>query len=276
MTAGRIIIGCCNPTFTANGQIDAGATLTFYENGTTTPQSIFSDAGLGTPLDNPLPCDAAGLFVTVYADVTADYSVKWTRTGSTPITFNDVAAIPPAAGADTGALQKSANLSDVPSPATAWINLGGGTAGKHATADFDAAGTAAAGDVTTLAVAEAYTDAAIAALAAGKIVSADTAVSTGGTWTFTHNLGDDAVFKYQLICQTGDNGYSAGDKIIVSPGPSDTAHQGFAVTETTNTVVVKYGTGSGSKTFGYINTSGNWNSLTDSSWKMRITAIAVA
>lgn len=86
--AGRIILGIANPALDANGKVDAGATLTFYQNLTTTPQSIYADFGLSTPLTNPLACDAAGRFPEIWAPTGNVYSVKWTPTGASPITYD--------------------------------------------------------------------------------------------------------------------------------------------------------------------------------------------
>lgn len=88
--AGRIILGIANPALDSNGQVDATATLTFYENGTTVLQSIYSDFALLTPLPNPLSCDAAGRFPIIWSPVGNLYSVKWTPTGAAPITYDDI------------------------------------------------------------------------------------------------------------------------------------------------------------------------------------------
>lgn len=88
--AGRILLDIANPSLDANGKVDAGATLTFYENGTTTLQSVYTDATLATPLANPLPCDAAGRFVPVWAANGLAYSVAWSPTGAAQITFDNI------------------------------------------------------------------------------------------------------------------------------------------------------------------------------------------
>lgn len=88
--AGRLILPPVNPSLDANGEVAAGSTLTFWINGTTTLQAVYSDAGLGTPLDNPLECDAAGRFPQVWAEDGDAYSVKWTVPGETPIVYDDI------------------------------------------------------------------------------------------------------------------------------------------------------------------------------------------
>lgn len=72
---------------TADGQVNAGGSLTFYETGTTTPKDTFSDFALTTPNANPLSLDAAGRTLTdVWGD--GEYTVvcrdalgviQWTR-----------------------------------------------------------------------------------------------------------------------------------------------------------------------------------------------------
>src|SRR4051812_3433194 len=97
--AGRIILGIANPALDDNGLVDSGATLTFYQNGLTTPQAVYTDATLGVALSNPLSCDAAGRFPQIWAPDDSLYSVKWTPTGASPITYDDIA---PAANTGSG------------------------------------------------------------------------------------------------------------------------------------------------------------------------------
>lgn len=72
---------------TADGQVNAGGSLTFYETGTTTPKDTFSDFALTTANPNPLSLDAAGRTLNdVWGD--GEYTVvckdalgviQWTR-----------------------------------------------------------------------------------------------------------------------------------------------------------------------------------------------------
>lgn len=55
------------PLSTSGGLL-AGATLTFSVTGSSTPQNIYADIGLTTPLSNPLSADASGVFVPIYLD----------------------------------------------------------------------------------------------------------------------------------------------------------------------------------------------------------------
>jgi len=90
MTGGRIILPPTNPSLDANGKPVNGATLTYYENGTTMLVSIYSDIELTVPLANPLTSDAAGVFPQVWAPNGVGYSVKWSRTGLGDVTFDDI------------------------------------------------------------------------------------------------------------------------------------------------------------------------------------------
>jgi hypothetical protein len=53
-------------TFDGNGHAQGGALLGFYQTGTTTPQTVYADSGLTTPLSNPVVADANGLFPAIY------------------------------------------------------------------------------------------------------------------------------------------------------------------------------------------------------------------
>lgn len=60
---------------TPPGDIMPGAKLTFYESGTTTLATIYADAELTTPLENPLEADASGRFVPIYLHPLTTYRV---------------------------------------------------------------------------------------------------------------------------------------------------------------------------------------------------------
>jgi len=88
--ASRIILGVANPSLDSNGHPVAGSQLTFYQNNTTTPQSVYTSSTLATPLANPLTCDAAGIFPPIWVADATGYSVKWSRPGFADVTFNDI------------------------------------------------------------------------------------------------------------------------------------------------------------------------------------------
>ena len=51
----------------------SGAKWYFYQTGTLTPQNVFSDAGLSTPLGSVVTADSGGKFPNVYFDATKVY-----------------------------------------------------------------------------------------------------------------------------------------------------------------------------------------------------------
>lgn len=63
------------PAIDANGLTVSGAQLFFYLTGTTTPQTVYADAALTTPLTNPVTANAAGVWPSIYLDDTIVYRV---------------------------------------------------------------------------------------------------------------------------------------------------------------------------------------------------------
>lgn len=79
-----------------NGVAQSGATLTFSQTGTSTPQNTYTDLALTTPHSNPVTADSEGLFAPIYLDPNLpDYRVVFRDSaGSIVYTVDDV----PAAG----------------------------------------------------------------------------------------------------------------------------------------------------------------------------------
>jgi hypothetical protein len=59
-----------------NGEPMPGCYLQFYESGTTTPTPVYADGGLTTPLQNPVPSNAAGAFPAIYGDPAVVYRMQ--------------------------------------------------------------------------------------------------------------------------------------------------------------------------------------------------------
>lgn len=60
----------------SNGNPNSAGTLTFYDSGTTTLKTVYSDADLVTPIDNPVTLDASGKLTTlVYVANDAQYAI---------------------------------------------------------------------------------------------------------------------------------------------------------------------------------------------------------
>src|SRR5215472_8017737 len=102
MSGGRFVLSSIDPVVDVNGDPVVGATLTFYNTGTTTLANIFADAGLSTPIANPQSgvhgSNANGRFysqtTTFWADVTQAYDVVLTYpSGQGPYTYSSVYVI---------------------------------------------------------------------------------------------------------------------------------------------------------------------------------------
>lgn len=85
MAGRRIVIPNYMPALDLNGGPVAGARLTFFENGTTTLKSIYTEADLATPHTNPVVADAAGVFPSIFADDGEAFSVAITDADGVPI-----------------------------------------------------------------------------------------------------------------------------------------------------------------------------------------------
>jgi hypothetical protein len=78
----------------AAGLSMSGAQLFFYQTGTLTPQAVYTSAGLGTPLSNPVVADSGGLFPAIYPDPTKTYRVILKTAGGSTIEDLDPAIAP--------------------------------------------------------------------------------------------------------------------------------------------------------------------------------------
>jgi hypothetical protein len=58
----------------ADGEVISGATLNFYDATTTTPQVVYSDSTLLTPISQPIAADSAGRFPKIYT-ATGSYKI---------------------------------------------------------------------------------------------------------------------------------------------------------------------------------------------------------
>jgi hypothetical protein len=59
--------------FDGNGVPRSGATISFFQTGTSTPQNTFTDSTLATPNANPVVADSNGLFPPIYLGAAFDY-----------------------------------------------------------------------------------------------------------------------------------------------------------------------------------------------------------
>lgn len=74
------------------GELIPGALAYFYEAGTATPLSVYTERTLTTPHANPVVADGYGRFPTIYYDPADDYKVKITDADGVEIYSQDYAA----------------------------------------------------------------------------------------------------------------------------------------------------------------------------------------
>lgn len=72
----------------ASGDVYPGGKLSFFETGTTTPKTVYSDTGLTTPFTQPVVADAAGVFPEIFLDGT-DHRVVFTDSNDVQIDVYD-------------------------------------------------------------------------------------------------------------------------------------------------------------------------------------------
>lgn len=85
MASGRIVIPNYMPALDLNGDPVAGAKIYFFLNETTTLQSVYADDTLTVALTNPVVADSAGAFPSIFADLTAAYTVAIRDASDVPI-----------------------------------------------------------------------------------------------------------------------------------------------------------------------------------------------
>lgn len=98
MAAGRFIVGPYFPARDRDGQLQAGALLYVYENGTTTKATIYTDEGLTVLSPNPVVANSSGQFPAVWGEAGSEadpvpYTVQITASDGAslgnPSTFDD-------------------------------------------------------------------------------------------------------------------------------------------------------------------------------------------
>lgn len=104
------------PVINLQGGLESGALLDVFESGTTTRVTVYSDAGLTTPLSNPVVADSLGVLPSVYYDDTQAIRVRVKEADGTVLSdtdpyytdFASVEAAADAAAADAAAAAVSA------------------------------------------------------------------------------------------------------------------------------------------------------------------------
>src|SRR5450755_3650394 len=91
-----------------NGVPRAGATYSFFQTGTSTPQNTFTDSTLVTPNANPVVADSNGLFPPIYLSASFDYKVILKDSAGVTIATRDPIGYVPTAFASTFPLVRAA------------------------------------------------------------------------------------------------------------------------------------------------------------------------
>lgn len=91
MAAGVLVFPGAQPSRNRNGG-SVIAELRWYANGTTTPQTVYADSGLTTPLAFPVVSDDAGRFVLMWADAATLFSANWATADGQSVTLDDLSA----------------------------------------------------------------------------------------------------------------------------------------------------------------------------------------
>lgn len=127
MASGKLILPLAEPALGDTGLPISGATLTVYISGGLTPASLFADAGLVTPIENPQTSNAAGRMFAQSTEIWADASqaydcvLAYPSTGQS-FTFDNVYLL--GAGANTSGFApiNSPNFTGVPTAPTPALN----------------------------------------------------------------------------------------------------------------------------------------------------------
>src|SRR5450631_2313526 len=83
-------------SFDGNGAPRAGATISFFQTGTSTPQATFTDSTLVTPNPNPVVADSNGLFPPIYLSASFDYKAILKDSAGVTIATRDPLGFVPA------------------------------------------------------------------------------------------------------------------------------------------------------------------------------------
>lgn len=92
----------------ANGAPIAGAKAYFYLTGTTTPEAVYADNDLTTPLTNPVIADSAGRFPPIFLDPAITYRLIVKDASDVAISRGDVDPLNPTGTTGTASLQDGA------------------------------------------------------------------------------------------------------------------------------------------------------------------------
>jgi hypothetical protein len=178
----------------AGGIIIPGGTVNFYNAGTTTPQAVYSDSGLTTPISQPVTADSAGRLPAIYL-----------TTGSFKIVVKD-------AGGNTLYTQDNCDSGLPASTGAAVASLPDFFAATTEAAARTAIGAAAASDVSTLSSDVSAIDAQITAV--GGTLGALAGLATVDTAHLATGYGS-------VVLQRAEVGYTLAQATLAGTIPFD-------------------------------------------------------
>ena len=226
----------------AAGVFESGAQARFYESGTTTPETVYSDEALSTAHPSPLVADANGQFATVWGADGVNVKVVVTKADDGALFTLDKVVL------GNTAIGNAASVSFSPTTENPATNVQAAilvnttyneletTVGRSVTRAADAAaqrttlglGSAALmvdsadADLAVDPDGAARRDIVAAAIAAGAVItktyaSSGQTITNGGLLTLSHGMGlEPKITQYVLQCTTAEHGFSIGDRINVS------------------------------------------------------------
>jgi hypothetical protein len=105
-------------------------------------------------------------------------------------------------------------------------------------------------------------------------VSSDQTITAAGSLTLAHSLGvAPKIVAVELVCQTGEQGYSAGDVIAYHTKAGATTNRDLIIVPDSTNLNIRFG--SAANTFSVIHkTTGVDADLTNGNWKVRFKAYA--
>lgn len=112
MAGGRLILPITEPILGSTGLPASGSTLTWYQAGTNTLASLFSDSALTVPIANPQTADSAGRFyaqsTVIWASDAIAYDASVAVSGGSTLTYSTIYTL--------GAQANTSGLAPINSP----------------------------------------------------------------------------------------------------------------------------------------------------------------
>lgn len=281
-----------------NGDIVSGAKATFFQKGTTTPLTVYSDEAATTPVAVPLEADAEGVFIPVYTTSSVKVIVTDTEdvnlpgypsdphyvspasaTGASSVTFSPITG-----NAATNVQNAVANLTGLWNAVTAY--------GRSLIAAADAAAARGVLGLTLLdeddfasdsdtAVAtqqsiKAYVDSATPFTE--EYQSTAQTMVTAGLLTLAHGLSSQPkMIRLYAKCTTAEEGYVVGDNFDISAvmarGTTGADDRTFSVRFDDTNILVRNGNSANFANSIAAN-SGNAAPLSRANWELYVEAWA--